>query len=246
MFDLRIHDAVDDAATAAAREAAEVLRSALADGGSARLVAATGTSQLAMLRQLVAEPGIDWKAVELFHLDEYIGVADVHPASFARYIRDRLVEPTGIVTAHLIDGTAEPTAECSRLDELLRGRRVDLLLCGIGENGHLAFNDPPADMTTDAAYLVVELDDACRRQQVGEGWFETVAEVPTHAISMSMRQILRADRIVGVVTGLRKSAAMTRCFGGEVSVEEPASFLRTHDGATLFADTAAATGLTRL
>jgi glucosamine-6-phosphate deaminase len=147
-----------------------------------------------------------------------------------------LVEPTGIGVAHLIDGTADPATEVATMGAELASAPTNLLFLGVGENGHLAFNDPPADVVTDDPYLVVDLDARCRAQQVGEGWFASVDDVPGRAISMSMRQILRAEEIIGVVTDERKAAAVAACFDGEISPMHPASYLRTHDSATIFLD----------
>src|SRR5262249_29809855 len=167
--------------------------------GRARIVVATGTSQIAFLDCLIREPDIDWSNVDVFHLDEYVGLADDHPASFRKYLRERLIQPAGIVRFHPIDGQADPDRACEELGRALSARPIDVAFVGIGENGHLAFNDPPADFDTERPYILVRLDDACRRQQVGEGWFKTTDEVPDRAITMSIRQILRARAIVAVV-----------------------------------------------
>jgi glucosamine-6-phosphate deaminase len=233
---LVVHDDPAAAARAAATAAATRLRLVLGSKDQARLVAATGASQLHFLASLVDEPDVDWARVELFHLDEYVGLGEDHPASFARYMRERLVEPTRIGVAHLIDGTADPDTEVTTVGATLAAAPVDLLFLGVGENGHLAFNDPPADVTTNDPYLIVDLDERCRAQQVGEGWFATVEDVPQRAISMSMRQILRATEIIGVVTDERKADAVAACFTGEISPAHPASYLRTHDATTIFLD----------
>jgi glucosamine-6-phosphate deaminase len=240
---LVVHDDATAASRHAAATAAARLRAVLDADGHARLVGATGASQLEFLAFLTAEPDVDWSRVELFHLDEYVGLGEEHAASFARYMRQRLVEPTGIGLAHLIDGTADPDTEVATVSAALSTAPVDLLFLGIGENGHLAFNDPPADVTSNDPYLIVELDDRCRAQQVGEGWFASVDDVPRRAISMSMREILRAREIVGVVTDERKADAVVACFAGEISPSAPGSYLRIHDDATIFLDRAAVSRL---
>src|SRR5262249_52017141 len=230
---------------AAAHDAASRIRAAVAGQGRARIVAATGTSQLAFLDQLTREAGVDWSKVEMFHLDEYVGLPDDHPASFRTYLRERLIQPAGIVRFHLIDGGGDPDAACEALGRTLAARPVDVAFVGIGENGHLAFNDPPADFETERPYIVVRLDEACRRQQVGEGWFKSIDEVPERAITMSIRQILKARAIVAVVPESRKAAAVRMCLEGDVSPTAPASILRTHDDASLYVDTESAALLTR-
>ena len=232
-------------ARAAAHEAASRIRAAIAARGHARIVAATGTSQIAFLDQLTRQSDLDWSSVELFHLDEYVGLAEDHPASFRRYLRERLIQPAGIVRCHLIDGCADPIDVCEELGRKLAAQPIDVAFAGIGENGHLAFNDPPADFETEQPYLVVRLDDACRRQQVGEGWFTTIDDVPERAITMSIRQILEARAIVAVVPESRKAAAVRNCLEGEVSPMAPASILRTHKDTMLFLDQESAALLAR-
>ena len=227
-------------ARAAARDAASRIRAAVAASGQARIVAATGTSQLKFLDRLTRDADIDWSTIELFHLDEYVGLPDDHPASFRKYLRERLIAPTGIERVHLIDGCGDPHAVCEDLGRKLAARPIDVAFVGIGENGHLAFNDPPADFDTERPYLVVQLDEACRRQQVGEGWFTAIDDVPASAITMSIRQILKARAIVGVVPEARKAVAVRMCVEGDVSPMAPASILRTHQDATLYLDTESA------
>jgi glucosamine-6-phosphate deaminase len=232
-------------ARAAARDAASRIRAAIAAVGVARVVAATGTSQMAFLDQLTREADLDWSKVELFHLDEYVGLSADHPASFRRYLRERLIQPAGIVRCHLIDSGPDPHNACEQLGRELTAGPVDVAFVGIGENGHLAFNDPPADFATEQPYLVVRLDDACRRQQVGEGWFKEIDEVPERAITMSIRQILKSRAIVAVVPEARKAAAVRQCLEGEMSPMAPASILRTHPDTTLFLDVESAALLAR-
>src|SRR5882757_518736 len=175
---------------AAADHAAKSLRRAIRDHGEARIIAATGASQFEFLDALTSAPDIDWSRVEVFHLDEYVGLPATHPASFRKYLFERLIHKAGITKYHLLDGDTDPQAVVREVGRELRSKPVDLAFAGIGENGHLAFNDPPADFQTDEPYLVVELDDVCRQQQVNEGWFSKLADVPGKAISMSVRQIL--------------------------------------------------------
>ena len=221
---------------AAAEHAAAAMRRAIAARGEARIVAATGTSQILFLQALTRAEGIDWARVELFHLDEYVGLGSTHPASFVKYLRERLIDKVGITRYHLLDGMGDARDVARRAGEALNAAAVDVAFAGIGENGHLAFNDPPADFETEEPYLVVKLDEACRRQQVGEGWFADIAEVPREAISMSVRQILKAREIISVVPDARKAAAVQKCFEGEIGVMAPASILRTHGGCTVYLD----------
>jgi glucosamine-6-phosphate deaminase len=233
-------------ARAAAQCAADLLRRAIARQGQATFIAATGASQFDFLAQLVSLPGIAWERTTMFHLDEYVGLPVSHPASFRRYLRGRLVERVHPARVHYIEGDApDPRAEVQRLNALLAGRTVDVAFVGIGENGHLAFNDPPADFEVDDPYLIVNLDEACRRQQMGEGWFATLEDVPKQAISMSIRQIIRARAIVCTVPDQRKAQAAHDCLTGPVSNLHPASILRDHPAASLFLDAPAASLLKR-
>jgi glucosamine-6-phosphate deaminase len=172
----------------------------------------------------------------MFHLDEYVGLPVTHPASFRRYLLDRLIDKVGVGRYHLLDGEADPGQVARAVGETLAERPADVAFVGIGENGHLAFNDPPADFTTERPYLIVTLDDACRRQQVGEGWFAAIDDVPTQAISMSVRQILKSEEIIAVVPDARKAAAVKACVEGPVSPMAPASILQTHPNTTLYLD----------
>ena len=233
---LRTHDDPAELAAAAARDAAARIREAIISRGRARIVAATGASQIAFLECLVREPGIDWLLVELFHLDEYVGLPIDHPASFRKYLLDRLIRPAGIARYHLLDGERDPADVCRTVGARLRKEAVDVAFVGIGENGHLAFNDPPADFETDAPYLVVTLDERCRAQQVGEGWFASLADVPQTAISMSVPQILRARGIVCVVPDLRKAEAVRASVEGPIDPMVPASILRRHPDVAIYLD----------
>lgn len=220
----------------AAADAARFIRGAIAARGTARILAATGRSQFEFLAALTSSPGIAWPQVEMFHLDEYVGLPADHPASFRKYLLDRLIRPTGMGRVHLLDAGSEPEAVCERVGRLLAAAPVDVAFIGIGENGHIAFNDPPADFETETPYIIVRLDEACRRQQVGEGWFETLADVPERAISISVRQLLKARAIIAVVPEVRKARAVRLCLKGPVSPRAPASILRTHPDATLYLD----------
>ena len=230
---------------AAALEAAAAIRRAVERKGAARIIAATGASQFEFLDALTRAPGVDWKKVEMFHLDEYIGLPIDHPASFRRYLLERLIQKTGIEKYHLLDGEADPAEVCLKIGGLLTSAPIDVAFAGIGENGHLAFNDPPADFATEAPYLIVTLDEACRRQQAGEGWFSGLSEVPQRAISMSVRQILKSEQIICVVPDERKAQAVKVCLEGEISPAAPASILRTHPNAKLFLDPQSARLLSR-
>jgi len=222
---------------AAAEQAAAAVRRALAERGYARIIAATAASQLEFLDALTKAPGIDWSKVEAFLLDEYIGLPVSHPGSFRKMLLEQLVQKTGIVNYHLLDGdAADPMDTVQRVGKQLASRPVDIAFLGIGENGHIAFNDPPADFKTEEPYIIVNLDEACRQQQVGEAWFADISQVPKRAISMSARQILKAKEILAVVPGPRKAQAVKACFEGAVSPMTPASILRTHPNATVYLD----------
>jgi len=219
-----------------AEHAARSLRVAIRDGGLARIIAATGASQFEFLEALTRAPDIDWAKVELFHLDEYVGLPITHPASFRKYLFERLIHKTGITQYHFLDGQRDPQVVVKEVGRELSSQPVDIAFVGIGENGHLAFNDPPADFQTEEPYLVVELDEACRQQQVNEGWFAKPEEVPSRAISMSVRQILRAKEIIAVVPDARKAKAVKACLEGEISPLAPASILREHPNTTIYLD----------
>jgi glucosamine-6-phosphate deaminase len=229
---------------AAACEASRMLGQVIASRGRARIIAATGASQMAFLDALVATPGIDWTRVEMFHLDEYVGLPIDHPASFRRFLLERLIRPSGMGAYHLLDGERDPQTVADEIGRTIASAPIDLAFVGIGENGHLAFNDPPADFLSEHPYLVVWLDDACRRQQVGEGWFASVEDVPARAISMSVAQILKARTILCIVPDARKAQAVQACLDGDVSPMAPASILQTHSDTTVFLDSASASGLT--
>jgi len=231
-------------ANAAAEQAARHIRDAISTNGSARIIAATGASQLEFLDALTAAPDVDWKQVEMFHLDEYIGLPLSHPASFRNYLFKRLINKVGIEHYHLLDGESDPASVARTVGAELAGSPVDVAFVGVGENGHLAFNDPPADFDTEEPYLIVELDEACRRQQLGEGWFKSLSEVPQRAISMSVRQILNAHEIICIVPDTRKAPAVATCFEGEISANAPASILRTHPRTTIYLDNDSASLLT--
>jgi glucosamine-6-phosphate deaminase len=245
-MDVRIFESKPALAAAAAVEATGLIRAALAATGHARLIAATGAAQFEFLEALAGTPGIEWSRTEFFHLDEYIGLPAAHPASFRRFLTERIIDRVHPGAFHLINGeAADPHAECARIGALLTSAPIDLALVGIGENGHLAFNDPPADFTTETPYLVVQLDERCRRQQLGEGWFPRFEDVPTRAISMSVRQVLKATHIIAIVPDARKAEAVQQCLEPEVSVWRPSSALRWHAATTLYLDRASSSLLSQ-
>jgi glucosamine-6-phosphate deaminase len=237
---IRVFDDNNSLAGAAASQAAAAIRTAIALRGRARIVAATGASQFAFLEELTAVPSVDWKRVELFHLDEYIGLPMNQPASFCKYLQERLIGKTGITNCHLMEGDANPAEVIRLTTEAILQSPIDVAFVGIGENGHLAFNDPPADFQTEDPYIIVSLDEACRRQQVAEGWFETISNVPDRAISMSIRQILKAQEIICVVPDSRKAAAVQACIEGDIRPLAPASVLRSHPNTTIYLDRSSA------
>ncbi len=222
---------------ASGKEAAEKLKEAISQKGVANIILATGTSQFETLQQLLSDKEIDWSAVNMFHLDEYIGLPITHKASFRKYLIERFIQKVpSLRAAHLIDGEADPASECKRLGQMILEHPIDVCLCGIGENGHLAFNDPPADFETTSPYIVVALDEACRNQQFGEGWFPTLDDVPNQAISMSIHQIMQSAHIICSVPDERKAKAVKNSLENEVSPLYPASILQQHPSCSLYLD----------
>jgi glucosamine-6-phosphate deaminase len=237
-----IYSTKQEMGAAAAKTAAQAIKAAVGERDAANIILATGASQFEMLQHLVATEGLAWSKVTMFHLDEYIGLGPDHPASFRRYLRERFVERVGALkAAHFVNGDADdPAQECRKLGMLIREHPIDVACIGIGENGHLAFNDPPADFDTEEPYLVVRLDERCRRQQFGEGWFETLEQVPSQAVSMSIRQILKSNQIVVTVPDERKAEAVRNALEGPVTPQCPASILQQHENCSLFLDEPAA------
>jgi glucosamine-6-phosphate deaminase len=222
-----------------AQEAAKCLKGAIQARGEAKLIVATGSSQFEVLSHLVMEPGIDWSKVDGFHLDEYIGVGLDHPASFCGYLKERFVDRVPLRSFHFLDGTQTAETVARLASEKISKHSIDLAMVGIGENGHLAFNDPPANFETVEPYIIVELDEACRLQQVGEGWFPSLEAVPKQAISMSIAQIMKSGKIICSVPDERKAIAVRNSIQGEVTPQVPASILQRHPNVELVIDQAA-------
>lgn len=244
-MDVRVFESKAGMGAAAAEAGAKTIRKQLEQHGKANIILATGASQFEMMSALVEEPEIDWSHVTCFHLDEYVGLSIDHPASFRKYLKERFVDqlPMAPAAFHFVDGETDPHRECDRLGALISKVEIDVAFIGIGENAHVAFNDPPADFDTEDPYIVVELDDACRNQQFCEGWFETLAAVPQTAISMSVKQILKSNQIICTVPDERKSEAVAKAVEGPVCEQVPASVLQRHDNLTLFLDGPAASRL---
>ena len=232
------------------RHAAEtgigLIQQALAERARAYIILATGASQFDLLHELVQTRDVDWSRVTVFHLDEYIGLPDGHPASFVRYLRERFTEKltTEPAAFHYIFPGDHPAGECRRLNGLIRENRIDVAFIGIGENGHLAFNDPPADFETEEPYIIVKLDEHCRKQQLGEGWFDRIESVPDRAVSMSVRQIMKSRNIICTVPDTRKADAVKLAVEGPVTSFVPSSMLQKHPACFLFLDRPAAGKLT--
>ncbi len=234
---IRIFETKQEMGNAAAKKAARVLRDTIDIKNEAVFVAATGVSQFEFLESLTKMSSIDWSKTTMFHLDEYIGVPGTHPASFRKYLKERLIDKVHPGTVHLIKGDPEdPQLECERLNGIISKGTIDVVFVGIGENGHLAFNDPPANFNTEKPYIVVELNEACRRQQLSEGWFSSLNDVPRRAISMAVKQIMKSKSIICAVPGGRKAQAVKNCLEGDISPYNPASILRKHKNVFLFLD----------
>ena len=228
-------------------DGAELIRGALRERGLANIILATGASQFEMLAALVKAPDLDWGRVTCFHLDEYVGLPESHPASFRKYLKERFAEkvPKPMANFHFLNGEGDPGAECKRVGEIIKAHPIDVAFVGIGENGHIAFNDPPADFETEEPYLVVNLDEACRRQQMGEGWFKSFAEVPARAISMSVRQIMKSRAIICAAPDARKAKAVKMCLEGPVTPMAPSSIMQKHEQALIYLDPDSASLLKR-
>ena len=217
----------------AAENGSKFIRKALAEKGYANIIVATGASQFEMLSELVKAPDIDWSKVSVFHLDEYVGLPEDHPAGFRKYLRERFIAKLPTAPKKFYPVSKEGMAE---LGAILKQTTIDVAFVGIGENGHLAFNDPPADFDSDEAYLIIELDEKCRRQQLGEGWFKTFEDVPTHAVSMAIKQIMMSKAIICSVPDARKAEAVAGAVEGPLSNLCPSSIMQMHPECWLYLD----------
>ena len=236
-----IYKTKQEMGAAAAAQAANAIKQAIEAKDQANIILATGTSQFETIKSLTSS-GIDFSKVTMFHLDEYIGLPADHPASFRKYLKERFVDKVPALKAtHFVEGDADnPQQECQRIAAIIAKNPIDIALIRIGENGHLAFNDPPADFDTEEPYIVVNLDGACRRQQLGEGWFPTFDDVPSKAISMSIRHIMKSASIVCTVPDARKAVAVQKAVEGPVTNMLPSSILQEHPQCALFLDEPAA------
>lgn len=241
-MEVHVFNSKQEMGAQAARDGATIIRRALADRGGANIILATGVSQFDMIACLAAEPDIQWSQVTVFHLDEYVGLPITHPASFRKYLKDRFINqlPCALRAFYELNGEDDPLIECRRVGGILRDHPIDVAFVGIGENGHLAFNDPPADFQIDEPYLVVDLDERCRLQQFGEGWFESLERVPKKALSMSIQQIIKSRAIICTVPDQRKAVAVRDSIEGEVTSLVPASILQKHPQVGVYLDQAAA------
>lgn len=221
----------------AGKMAADLIVKTIAQKGQANIILATGASQFETLKQLTLEKDVDWSKVVMFHLDEYIGLPEASLASFRKYLKERFLEKVSPLKAcYLVNGETNPVDECNRLNNLIERHPIDVALVGIGENGHLAFNDPPADFETEQPYIIVDLEEQCRKQQYGEGWFKSIEDVPRQAISMSIKQICKSKNIICSVPDGRKATAVRDCLEQPVSNLFPASILQLHSHCTYFLD----------
>lgn len=234
---IKVFNNNEELGKAAALSAANILNEAIKERGKANLILATGASQFEFLKNLQLQQ-IDWKKITVFHLDEYLGIPETHPASFRKYLRNRILEKVNPKKIYYLEGdAADAEMEAERYEKLLKKHSVDLACIGIGENGHIAFNDPPvADFKDPRLVKIVELDEACRKQQQGEGWFPTLDDVPTHALSLTIPAIMQSNHINCVVPDLRKAEAVYNTINSSISEKCPATILRQHPSAVLFLD----------
>lgn len=246
---INIYENKKETSKEAALQAASILNEAIHQKGTATFIMATGVSQLDFIDALISEGNVDWSKTKMFHLDEYINLPETHPASFRKYLKERFISQVNkLKEINLINGEADnPGEECDRLNRIIKSEIIDVAFAGIGENGHLAFNDPPADFEIEDPYIIVNLDEKCRRQQVGEGWFNSIEDVPQQAISMSVKQIMKAKNIICTVPGERKAQAVKECFGiEEISAVHPASILKKHNNCFVFLDSYSAKYLSKI
>ena len=245
-MNIKITDNPVELGKVSAAAAVEGIINAIKEKGQANVILATGASQFETLKNLVEDTTIDWSKVVMFHLDEYIGLPETAPASFRKYLKERflnLVSP--LKASYLVNGETDPEEECERLNQIITDHPIDVAFVGIGENGHLAFNDPPADFDTVSPYIVVDLDEKCRLQQFNEGWFPSLAEVPKKAISMSIKQICISKMIICSVPDSRKAEAVKNTLENKVSNNDPASILQTHANCLFFLDKSSASLLSK-
>ncbi len=237
-MEIKIFNDGNELGTEAARIGAASIKNAIAQRGTANIILATGNSQLKVLEQVTSIEDIEWSKVNCFHLDEYVGISNRHPASFRKYLKEKFVDKISPLGQFVyVEGDAEnPEEECRRLGKIISNYTIDAAFIGIGENAHIAFNDPPADFDTQEPYIVVSLDTACRRQQLNEGWFPTLEDVPKQAISMSVRQILKSKKIICSVPDTRKAEAVKHTVEDEVANTYPATILKTHPDCSLLLD----------
>ena len=236
-MDIKIYKSASELGKAAGIAAGKLIREEIKKNSTANIILATGTSQFETLNQLIREQDIDWSKVVMFHLDEYIGLPITHNASFRKYLKDRFLSKVpALNAAHLINGEANTKAECARLNDLISKHPISVALVGIGENAHLAFNDPPADFDVEDPYIVVDLDSDCRQQQFNEGWFKSIDDVPKQAISMSVKQILKSKNIICSVPDERKAIAVRNTLQSPITNLYPASILQSHDNCVIYLD----------
>ncbi|MCH2176714.1 MAG: glucosamine-6-phosphate deaminase [Lentisphaeria bacterium] len=244
-MDISISETKNELGEKAAMHGAKYIREAIADKGYANIIVATGASQFEMLENLVKEPNIDWSVVTMFHLDEYVDLPETHPASFRKYLKERFEQqlPSPLKAAYYVNGEGNVEENLAELNAIIEDHPIDLCFAGIGENGHLAFNDPPANFDTEVPYLVVDLDEDCRKQQLGEGWFPNLEAVPAQAISMSIKQIMKSGVLIISVPDERKAQAVKNTVEQEVSNLFPASIMQNHDACYLYLDQPSASKL---
>ena len=240
---LVIAKSTEELGAVSAKHAAALVNEAIKEKGFARILLSTGASQFPFFKEFVKE-NIDWSKVEMFHLDEYVGISADHPASFNKYLRERFVDVVKPGKYHLINGQKDPEAQIAELTALLSESPVDVGLIGIGENAHIAFNDPPADFDDKRAYKIVTLADRCLQQQIGEGWFKTKEECYKQAISMTCSKIMECKHIISVVPYKVKAEAIYNTFASEKSVMVPATLMKEHADCTVYCDPDSASMLT--